>query len=86
MGTLLSASKMVNLERNTENEEYVHVSSPDVGQNHNMKRTNKCFENVRFAVTFQQITPATANPDSNLQSRPYTRLLVSNKVCVHDHI
>jgi hypothetical protein len=57
--TLMDASKEVGLEVNTEETKYMLLSRhQNVGQNHDIKIANRCFENVAQSIFITEVSEA----------------------------
>jgi hypothetical protein len=77
--TLIDASKDVGLEVNTEKTRYMLLSRhQNVGQNHDIKLANRCFENV---AQFRYL--ATTVTDQNMIQEEIKRRLISGNACYH---
>jgi ribosomal protein S2 len=79
METLIDASKEVGLEANTEKTKYMLLSRhQNAGQSHDIKITNKCFENVaKFRYLGTTIT------NQNLIQEEIKRRLNLDNACYH---
>jgi nucleoside diphosphate kinase len=76
--TLIEASKEVGLKVNTEKIKYMLLSHQNAGQNLNIKRGKRCFENVA-----QFIYLGTTITNQNLIQEEIKRRLNSGNVCYH---